>query len=146
MKKCPSSIRCWDLNSQPSDYESPPLTTRQGLLPSKKTLSFYLHSLFNWPSGPISSHILLSYHQATFIPPFKWKNKTSSWCCKTCFGGNQEFPKIKLNLICLLCCLNLHKNVRTVFCSWNGLVLLLFYLRRKSRFPKKFYNIKYRPL
>ena len=27
-KKCPSSIWRWDSNSQPSDYESPPLTTR----------------------------------------------------------------------------------------------------------------------
>ena len=31
VKKCPSSIRRWDSNSQPSDYESPPLTTRPGL-------------------------------------------------------------------------------------------------------------------
>ena len=30
MKKCPSSLRCWESNSQPSDYESPPLTTRPG--------------------------------------------------------------------------------------------------------------------
>ena len=33
VKQCPSCIRCRDLNSQPSDYESPPLTTRPGLLP-----------------------------------------------------------------------------------------------------------------
>ena len=32
-EKCPSSIRCRDSNSQPSDYESPPLTTRPGLPP-----------------------------------------------------------------------------------------------------------------
>ena len=31
VKKCPSSIRRWDSNSQPCDYESPPLTTRPGL-------------------------------------------------------------------------------------------------------------------
>ena len=30
VKKCPSSIRRQDSNSQPSDYESPPLTTRPG--------------------------------------------------------------------------------------------------------------------
>ena len=30
-KKRPSSIRCRDSNSQPSDYESPPITTRPGL-------------------------------------------------------------------------------------------------------------------
>ena len=32
-EKCPSSIRCRDSNSQPSDHESPPLTTRPGLPP-----------------------------------------------------------------------------------------------------------------
>ena len=32
-KKCQSSIQCQDSNSQPSDYESPPLTTRPGLPP-----------------------------------------------------------------------------------------------------------------
>ena len=31
VKKCPSSIRRQDSNSQPSDYQSPPLTTRPGL-------------------------------------------------------------------------------------------------------------------
>ena len=33
VKKCPSSIRCWDSNSQPSENKSPPLTTRPGLPP-----------------------------------------------------------------------------------------------------------------
>ena len=33
VRKCPSSIWCQDLNSRPSDYESPPLTTRPGLPP-----------------------------------------------------------------------------------------------------------------
>ena len=32
-QKCPSNIRCRDSNSQPSDYESLPLTTRPGLTP-----------------------------------------------------------------------------------------------------------------
>ena len=32
VKKGPSSIRHWDTNLQPSDYKSPPLTTRSGLL------------------------------------------------------------------------------------------------------------------
>ena len=30
-EKCPSTIQRWDSNSQPSDYEFPPLTTRPGL-------------------------------------------------------------------------------------------------------------------
>ena len=33
-EKCPSGIRHWDSNSQPSDYESHPLTTRPGLPPT----------------------------------------------------------------------------------------------------------------
>ena len=32
-KKCPSSILCWDSNSQPLEHESPPITTRPGLPP-----------------------------------------------------------------------------------------------------------------
>ena len=37
-EKCPSSIRCLDLNSQPFDSKSPPLTTRPGLLPKPQAL------------------------------------------------------------------------------------------------------------
>ena len=33
VKKCPSSIRCQDLNPRPLELESPPITTRPGLLP-----------------------------------------------------------------------------------------------------------------
>ena len=32
VKKCPSSLRCWDSNSHPLESESPPITTRPGLL------------------------------------------------------------------------------------------------------------------
>ena len=33
VKKCPSSIQCWDSNPRPLEHESPPITTRPGLLP-----------------------------------------------------------------------------------------------------------------
>ena len=33
VKKCPSSIRCWDSNPRPSEHESPSITTRPGLPP-----------------------------------------------------------------------------------------------------------------
>ena len=33
VKKCPSSIRCWDSNTQPFKQESSPTTTRPGLPP-----------------------------------------------------------------------------------------------------------------
>ena len=32
VKKCPSSIRCWDLNPQRLEHESPCITTRPGFL------------------------------------------------------------------------------------------------------------------
>ena len=32
-EKCPSSLRCWDLNPWPSGHESPPITTRPWLPP-----------------------------------------------------------------------------------------------------------------
>ena len=36
--KCPSSILCRDSNPWPSEHESPPITTRPGLTPSKSYL------------------------------------------------------------------------------------------------------------
>ena len=42
-EKCPSSIQRQDLNSQPSDYESSPLTTRPGLPPKFKTLTSWVN-------------------------------------------------------------------------------------------------------
>ena len=33
-ENCPSSIWCWDLNPQPSEHESPPITIRPGLPPN----------------------------------------------------------------------------------------------------------------
>ena len=33
VKKCPSSIRYWDSNTQPIEHETPPITTRPGLPP-----------------------------------------------------------------------------------------------------------------
>ena len=44
VKKCPSSIRYWDLNPQPSEHESPPLTTRPGLPPTR--ISYITENLF----------------------------------------------------------------------------------------------------
>ena len=31
VKKCPSSIQCWDSNPRLTEHESPPITTRSGL-------------------------------------------------------------------------------------------------------------------
>ena len=40
MKKCPSSIRCWDLNPRPLEHESPPITTRPRLPPQTSFVKF----------------------------------------------------------------------------------------------------------
>ena len=39
VKKYPSSIQCWDLNPQPLEHESPPITTRPGLPSLRKIRS-----------------------------------------------------------------------------------------------------------
>ena len=60
-EKCHPSSWWWDSNSQPLEYESPPLTTRPGLIISNKTslflplssfhsifLSFFLSFIISW--------------------------------------------------------------------------------------------------
>ena len=37
-EKCPSSIWCWDSNSQPLEHKSPPIITRPGLMPINEKL------------------------------------------------------------------------------------------------------------
>ena len=45
VKKCPSSIQCWDLNPQPSKHESSPITTSPELPPrNRKLLYLETHS------------------------------------------------------------------------------------------------------
>ena len=44
-EKCPSSIRRWNLNSQPSDYEFPTLTTRPGFPPYLECCLLSWHEL-----------------------------------------------------------------------------------------------------
>ena len=40
VKKCPSSIRCRDSNSRPLEHEPPPITTRPGLPPRLKLVTW----------------------------------------------------------------------------------------------------------
>ena len=54
VKKCPSSIRCWDSNSRPLEHESLPITTRPGpqnggleISPHLTKKYFYLHFIFD---------------------------------------------------------------------------------------------------
>ena len=40
-EKCPSSIRCWDSNPRPLEYECPPITTRPGLSACLCSFSYF---------------------------------------------------------------------------------------------------------
>ena len=44
VKKCPSSIWCWDSNPRPLESESLPITTRPGLPPCKLFITVTKHS------------------------------------------------------------------------------------------------------
>ena len=51
-EKCPCSIRCLDLNSRPSEHESPPITTRPRLPPYFNCFVFFC-CFFKWANpGP----------------------------------------------------------------------------------------------
>ena len=53
VKNGPSSIRCWDLNTRPSDYESSQITTRPGLVfthAKRWTIVFKLYLTYLWQS------------------------------------------------------------------------------------------------
>ena len=44
-EECPSNIRCRDSNPQPLEHESPPITTRPGLLKFIKHLYPYITTI-----------------------------------------------------------------------------------------------------
>ena len=88
---CPSSKRCRELNSRPLEYESPPITTRPGLLPwccvtlwsllcaslfyvlrqERLQIPFYSQTLFRIASktADIKTGYAYLWHQM-----FKWKS------------------------------------------------------------------------
>ena len=61
VKKCPSSIRCWDSNPWPLECEFPPITTRPGLPPF---FDVFVSALFDvpqdWIRGSYNSDCLYS--------------------------------------------------------------------------------------
>ena len=75
VKKCPSSIWRWDSNSQPSDYQSPPLTTRPGLPP------FFI--LFGTPNRTwryLKAHSHQVYRSGDSVD-YGWKLQKISYLC-----------------------------------------------------------------
>ena len=45
-KKCPSIIRCWDLNLQPLEHESPPIPLHQGSRPR-----WHINRSYSWQTS-----------------------------------------------------------------------------------------------
>ena len=57
VKKCPSSIRCWDSNSRPLEHEFPPITTRPGLPRHNSIISSWkLPGITNFYAESFSLH------------------------------------------------------------------------------------------
>ena len=103
----------WQIKKKPNFHKS---------CPKRSHRSFYFKSdqvLFQ--SCPNWSH----WNQGSL-----WKRLLDfcSWCYKTFFGGNLDFPKIKkLKKVCSDVCTYLHKNVKTVLFSSKTIVFTCFF-------------------
>ena len=87
-QKCPSGIHCWDSNPRPSEHESPPITTRQGLPPYwTKILQNYIRS------KKISWRLLDIFHSIEF-----WQNLWN-WIR---FHKKSPVCQIELKIFCSL--------------------------------------------
>ena len=93
-EKCPSSIHCWDSNPRPSQYDSPPIATWQGLLASTlATISdvlgtFQTQKSFNATNHWTICHLALGFEHTTTAKIFSllrmalnWKNILAIWSC-----------------------------------------------------------------
>ena len=80
VKKCPSSIRCWDLNPRSSQHESPPITTRPWRFYSCKTL--------------LKSGLFLIYFQC-----FQTSNVQQIFNRQNSFQGTTTFPPLTFPLL-----------------------------------------------
>ena len=66
-EKFPSSIRCQDSNSQPSEHESPPLTTRPRL-PASAWMLFTFAVVKNWILGTYWVLSFTNWHTFLGVP------------------------------------------------------------------------------
>ena len=82
VRKCPFCIWCHDLNSQPLEHETPPITTRPGL-------PLNTENLFTTPAA---IHLLRPHlHHSLSFQSRRIKMKKS-----LNFAGNKKFQKINL--------------------------------------------------
>ena len=98
VKKCPSSIRRWDSNTQPSDYEPPPLTTRPGLSPAKALFTKRARKQF-WCIFEALCEIALLHFYVEQIKTFIFKIKFASQVC----GQSFKRSSIAINYSILNC-------------------------------------------
>ena len=75
MKKCPSSIWCWDLNSRPLEHEPPLITTGPGLPPSRVDFLFHLKYLNRIPIGIKRYVVSKEIFVYSFYLKVSWKIK-----------------------------------------------------------------------
>ena len=87
-KQYPSSTRCWDLNPQPLDCESHPITTRPGLPPNPLILYFRLFNLlvrsqdiFRW----VNYFICYNYLSTTCWKVAQWTVEPTKVMCNEGF-------------------------------------------------------------
>ena len=88
VKKCPSSIRCWDSNSPPLEHKSHPITTRPGLSIPLTLFLFLYFFLFDL-SFSLSHLLNISFWffdtlilQTTLFANFSELSKTFSFAAK----------------------------------------------------------------
>ena len=79
VKKCPSSIWCWDSNPWPSECESIPITTTPGLPP------FFKNCLHFWLRATLAERII--------------KDKHRGCSNKNCLSNNCYIIRVKVDVI-----------------------------------------------
>ena len=110
VKKCPSSIWCWDSNPRPSEHESPPITTRPGL-PPKNGASWMVvtdNKLCSWLSLTYLLYESVIYFKGGVYNTEHWRRKfckphsviESPWNCNCKFLVNKNLAVATTILSC----------------------------------------------
>ena len=90
MCKNPSSLRCWDLNPQPSGHESPPITTTPGLPPLESKFFFTgLNGIRKTREKQLLCNISTFYIQQQFPSN---PNKSTNHIILACYVGIKTIP------------------------------------------------------
>ena len=84
VKKCPSSIWYFDSNSRPSEYESPPLTTRPGLPPFVSFLAWQICFIFS----------RTNFLPSRFRPSRRWSTSVLPWTLRWSSKSEPEIYRL----------------------------------------------------